>query len=623
MRPAPSSSGPAVVDGWLAGENERVRYVLRARLSASGVSQTDIVDQLRIKGHLRREQRDNDGQISRSTLSRRLAKGDVIGNDLELVRELERVAIHNTETSRFAERIIDDSRMDRRGDPSWWVTRFSKQDAYDSALESIVAGLSLVRWTESVGIAHAVDQTRNSIAVEALVVSLCRVASGAMGHAHDAMTIIARLGPVVSRHVSKFIVVEPMGPWVTRAADGALRRYATQLGNEHVADMFDQYYVASAELHVDVATPSRSISHLRLFRRLALDSSGEAQRRSVERLRDVAADDENPSRWRRFALWVSAEPAIREPEKFRQDFDELCASLACDPVVEDVVGVLTGTAADCVSRRGPYNLWAGNAAKDFDLTVLDHRDSSGRFVWPLTRFPATDLLLQKFTGRGLVYSDESVLDIPSVGALALPELRTRTLDIVHELIVHPGFIRAQTYVDVLAAAGPQVMDVVVELVSGMVHSIPSPKHESEHLASCLDSMLFLLGRTRRLEALPSLIHAYHNWSSEELRSSALWSIGDILAGLGAELPSLPISSADVIEVLHSGLGSKSVSVVRAALHAVAVAGITSLGVAGVVEAHAAASPDVGEWAKWCKLVWSGQTHYLNAPPNALRVVSDF
>lgn len=615
--PLPGAPG----EGWLRDDRERVRFVLRARLHEAGVSQSKVSQLLTLRGR----------PVTRSRLSRLLTSGDVLADDLDLVRQLERLAIHNAATSTYATRIIEWKDLDARGDVRWWLSEYSKFERYERPLDAIIAGLSLVKWVEAVGPEYAREHAESLPAREALAVALCRIASGSYGYAHDSITIIARLGPVISEFVADFIEKSPLGVWVARAADGAIRRARVPMDRRDSDPMLSAYSAASARMKVDYELPSRCISHIRLYRRLAIDGSPSQQKDAFERLIDIAREPGNPTRWGRFALWVCAEPAVRDRERFAVPFEKLCAEIldnastaVASPETErfDVLAdvaeqLLAKVIPDGSSghRLGRYHQWAGEHPLQFDLTNIDHRGEQGAFDWPLTRYPATDALLRKYTLRGydgrlprLVMSDL----VADVG----PDIRVRLLDVLHELLIHPGFIRVQTYMDLLHASGDRVFGSVVNIVAQMLDEVLSANDDRayiHHLPSTLDAMLFLLGRARLAEGIPILLRAAHGFSSRpELVASAIWSIGDVAARgvLGREGASMAREVRDTLDLF---LRSPHLSVQRAAIHAASVTGIKTTNLEWQIETLARnGGAEAFDWANWCMLM--SQSNALATPP---------
>ncbi|TDO06527.1 hypothetical protein EV580_6623 [Mycobacterium sp. BK086] len=191
-----------------------------------------------------------------------------------------------------------------------------------------------------------------------------------MGYAAEALTTIARLGAVVSEHVAEFIEVSPLGLWLGRAADGALRREPTGRTAGDSRQLIADYTRVALNLREDISPdiPAACTGHLRLLRRVALDNENPSSVHAASTLVAIAYDATLSPRWRRFALWASCEPAIRQPSLFQSRFEAALSDLRDDPVLTDVVAQLLGHTQGAPS----YREWGETSPSTFDAFLQDN-----------------------------------------------------------------------------------------------------------------------------------------------------------------------------------------------------------------------------------------------------------
>ncbi|MDG5780417.1 hypothetical protein QA583_07155 [Mycolicibacterium fortuitum] len=613
--PHPRPTTRALEPAPLSSPGERIRFVLRAQMRAAGVNQSKIAASLNNRNDEHNSQIAGKRglipeKMGKSGLSYWLTTGDLTSDDLRFVRLVERYGVHNSATSRYAQRILDSSELDRRGDSEWWTNEFSKMTSYNRPIEVIVAGLSLYQYVIERGddiISNNDDLSPT--AVRNLAFALCRVGSSSMGYAGEALTTIARLGAVVSEHVAEFIVVSPLGLWLGRAADGALRREPTGRTAGDSRRLIADYTRVALDLRQDISPdiPAACTGHLRLLRRVALDNENENSLHAANTLIAIARNATLSPRWRRFALWVSCEPAIRQPNVFRSKFEESLSDLRDDPVLADVVGQLVGKTA----KTPAYRKWGGDSPSTFDAFLQDNRGGlPGVFTWPLHSYPATDEVLSRYTLRN--YDEHRQSSITNVDNLAHvgPDIRLRLLDALHEAIIHPGIVRIQAAIDMFRAAGPDVIDAVVQTIWLILKRGGVLKYPTEHHPALIESCLEILGGMRHHRSLPLLLEAARPEFGQFIHARAIWAIGDVLSCPGNGWYTDHHDS--IKQVLHDGLMDISRSVRRATLHTIAVAKLRDF--EDVIAPLTSDTSDVRDWARWCFACWKGD-EFINVPPN--------
>lgn len=612
-RPATRALDPAA----LSSPSERIRFVLRAQMRAAGVNQSRLAAVLNNRAEA--DQHDRilgkrstvPDKMGKSGLSYWLTTGDLTSDDLRFVRLVERYGVHNSATSRYAQRILDSAELDRRGDSDWWIHAFSKMTSYNRPIEVIVAGLSLYQYVIERGdeiVSNSDDLSPT--AVRNLAFALCRVGSGSMGYAAEAMTTIARLGAVVSEHVAEFIDASPLGLWLGRAADGALRREPTGRTAGNSRRLIADYTRVALDLREDISPdiPAACTGHLRLLRRVALDNENPSSIHAANTLIAIAHDAALSPRWRRFALWASCEPAIRQPTVFQSPFEGALSDLRDDPVLTDVVAQLVGD----THPHPAYRQWGDTSPATFDAFLQDNRAGvPGVFTWPLYSYPATDDVLSRYTLRN--YNEGEQSSITNVDNLAKigPDIKLRLLDALHEAIIHPGIVRIQAAIDMFQAAGPDVVDAVVQTISLILEDGGVLKNHTHHHPALIESCLEILGGMRYHRSLPLLLDATRPQLGQFINARAIWAIGDVLSHPGNERFK---NIEGIANVLRQSLSDVSLSVRRATIHTIGVAKLKEF--EDDIAPLTSYTSDLRDWARWCFESWEDDK-FINKPPSLM------
>lgn len=616
----------------LTSENERIRFVLRARIREAGFSQSNLakaIDRELKQEHENhtaagaqtpvesdedmRPDKSSHASMSRAKLIYWLTNADLTVDNLEFVRRVERYGIHNSDTSRYGQRILDRSNLDRRGDSVWWTNEFTMMEKFHKPIEVIVAGLSLYQFVIERGPDAISADPDSARAIRPLTFALCRVGSGGMGYATDALTIIARLGSVVSEYVAEFMAVSPLGLWLGRAADGALRRERLGGTAGTPSRLIEDYTRAAVSLEGDISEhiPAACTGHLRLLRRVAFSGDSRASLRAARQLLAIAHNDSLSPRWRRFALWAGCEHANRYDDEFRTEFTLAARLLRSDKTLADVAEQLLGDSAEPA-----YQSWATRMPPDpnFDAFYIRCRQGTPEiFTWPLAKHPQTDLVLAKYTLRNFTpeREDELLHKNPNVAGLGL-DLRMRFLDALHEAIVHPGIVRTQSAIDMFRAAGEAVVLAVVATIEAMLVEGRILEEWDDHHWGIVETCIDILGGMRHQSALNVLLALANPQYGQFIHARALWAIGDVFSvhERGRKIPTPADNS--IASALHSALSSPAMSVQRAAIHTIAVAGLQEEFEQELV-AHTVLNDPLRDWATWC-YESRDQTGFLNRPP---------
>lgn len=561
--------------------------------------------------------------MSRSQLMYGLTTGKLNDDDLRFIHLIEQNGIHNSATSRYARRILDSPELDRRGDSQWWVNEFAAMSHYHRPIEVIVAGLSLYQFVVEKGEEALPPDAEHTQAIRKLTFALCRIGSGGMGYAAEAHTTIARLGSVVSEYVAEFITKSPLGLWLGRAADGAIRRASinskTYQPDRTAGDpglMIHQYTKAALALRQDISPgiPAACTGHLRLLRRIAFSGASSANLSAAEELLTIAQNSALSPRWRRFSLWAACEHAIRYPDSpnFRVEFEHIARTLRSDRAVADVADMIIGRELEPRYLSFPSE----EDPQEFDAFHHASIDGEGFFEWPLDNYPRTDRVLQDYTTRGhnLASASHRLANRPFMDGVGI-DLRVRFLDALHEAIVHPGIVRTQAAIDMFFNSGPETCTAAVRTIEAVLVDGGVLANYQDHHPGVIETCVEILGGLRNQSAIEILISLADPRYGPFVHSRAIWAIGDILSD--KDQPNLAESSSqeEIRSSLLSALDDSNISVQRAAMHTLAVTHAVDDEFRQIINSHTTFDDKLRSWATWCLASQKvGKDGFLNKEP---------
>ncbi|MDY7101651.1 MAG: hypothetical protein S0880_10725 [Actinomycetota bacterium] len=555
-----------------------------------------LVAQIDASDHTQKEIASSTG-IGEARLSELLRRGDLLepGN-FELLGKIESV-LGTRVVSRFAERVRHPATAEHRdilADEKWWSDL--RSTTFDSPVSVVMAGHALLA-ARGQHEPDAIAQLSERTSRRHLAFGLCRVASGPFGHALEAMTLLARLAPELGDEMCYFMKHSPLGGWVARAADRALRLYPDD------QDLYYKIATTSREMVIDPLDPARLIYPLLLRRRVVLHgrhhSESQIPRDLIRHFTEIALSSTFPSRWRRFSLWILAEflhqplPGNGQHLVDLASFKTLVEECATDRDLSDITSVFENGPA------GPVETW--ELPQD-DLYRFDTRDMAGHFSWHLDA--QTDQWMALHLDR-LLNGRSRPSRWRQAGS---SRLMIRLHDSLRELISHPGFVRVQSAVEMLLTAGPAIVAPTSQTLTEMAESVI---YQPDVSPGPVDNVIYAIGALRAGWRSPSTRYDPAPWLSAhglkfplaEHRASAMWSIGDTWTGRTAP--------RDMSSTLERAMNDESPMVRRAALHT--CASLEPSGLERLVTGAADdGDPRTSRFARWCMLVWDARS--LSMPP---------
>lgn len=565
----------------LSRPEERVRFVLVAQITASGLRQDEIAAQSGL----------SENQITNLVRHDNLLESEAFDR-LRLVEGV----IGTRAISRYADRIRDltaSSHRDVLADPRWW--RDVRERPLDSPIAVVMAGHALLAAsTQRITEKDRVER----LSRRHLAFGLCRVATGAFGYSLEAITLLGRLAPAIRDEMCEFMSLSPVGGWIARSADRALRLYPSDPG------LYRSIAHAVLESPLDTDDPSRVIYPLLLRRRLILDGArhGESEipRRLVDEFVDLVRNDRAPARWRRFAMWIMAEFSQHRDADGRLLVDKRrVLRLLRDDSLNYALGDVQRVMLD--GPAGEFSFWQ---LPDGDLFLFETKAPGEPFIWchdSATETWLTDGLARLLDGRNR----------PHRWRASGSRLMLRIHDTLTEFISHPGLVRLRSAVDMLNTAGPIISAPASATLTDLLRQAVA---QPELSPGAVDNVLFGLGALRRpgssrdaTEAARWLSRNATRFSKAEHRASALWSLGDTWAGYAPD--------AQVLLRLNEGMNDESPSVRRAALHCAAATGSTGIEADVARLADSDPDPRTRRYARWCLAAWDPRS--LTLPPSTL------
>jgi hypothetical protein len=578
----------------LSDPQERVRFLLAARIDTdprsqqeiAGLLRSDFTDPKRFSDWVRHDDLLTDTGMAR-------------------IRRVDQVLGTNVIAS-FASRVRSTTSthdMDILADGRWWPDLRDRR--LDSAVAIIVAGHALLAHRYSTTSAARIEPSlgeRN--ARRHLAFGLCRVATGSYGYANDAIALLASLAIELDEPMAYFMRSSPMGGWIARSAERALRLYPDN------RELYKRFARTARQMSLDPRDPSRIYFPLLLRRRLVLHSGyfddDTAAFQFIKDFVAVAFSEAMPARWRRFSLWILVEclhtqTAVRSKSsraKYRSLLRTAIRNALNVPVLADVSRVM--------SADGPFGIAADWVLPSGDIYLFETRNDLDGFVW------SNDTAIDEWVQAGL-----SPFDVHgrlpsrwrSLGVRTLPRVR----DAVSELIVHPGLVRAQTAIEMLAAAGPVVArntsELLTDLADKALHG-ESCLHTNPAARGAIDNVLTSIGKLRG----PVGSRASAEWLAEyalefahaDHRASAIWSLGDTWAGSGFE-PTKGVNS-----MIERAVKDPEAVVRRAALHAIGALNRPELEPSATLAADQDPDPRTRRFARWAAISMDHRT--LIHPP---------
>lgn len=161
------------------------------------------------------------------------------------------------------------------------------------------------------------------------------------------------------------------------------------------------------------------------------------------------------------------------------------------------------------------------------------------------------------------------------------------------------------------AAGPDVVDAVVQTISLILEKGGVLKNHTKHHPALIEGCLEILGGMRYYRSLPLLLDATHPKFGQFINARAIWAIGDVLSYPGNERYR---DFNGITQVLTYALSDLSLSVRRAAIHTIAVAKLTEF--EEDIAPLTSDTSDLRDWARWCFASWRGD-NFINEPPNLM------